>query len=226
MQTAAFLKHVPLFEGLSDKDLQLLSRITHERACDKGQTIFSQADAGDTLFVVAKGLVKIFSLSRTGKMKTFAYLESRDFFGEMALLEKGGRSAAAMAVRPAVLLTIRRQEFEKLLKEKPQLSLSLLRVLTHRLRRADKEIEALSFNSVVGRLAGILLDLAKRHGKKTDGGTLIDMELSHQEVADMAGTAREMVTRVLNRFIRTGCLKLDGKSFILTDAEKLQEWVY
>jgi CRP/FNR family transcriptional regulator, cyclic AMP receptor protein len=223
---ARFLSQVPLFQGLSSEDLRVVARIAKVREARKGETIFSKETRGDALFVVMKGLVKIFALSETGKSKTFAYLEPPDFFGEMALLEKGERSAGAVAVAPASLLTIRRQDFQKLLTARPQLAFALLRTLCARLRRADKDIEAMSFNSVLGRVARIVLDLAKRHGKQTPAGLVIRLELSHQELAEMVGTAREMVTRILNRFVRTKCLAMDGKYLVVTDARKLREWIF
>ena len=95
-----------------------------------------------------------------------------------------------------------------------------------RLRRANKEIEALSFNNVLGRIAQILLDLANRYGKKTEEGLRIEMELSHKELAEMAGTAREVISRVISRFKRIGCIKFADNKIIITDHEKLKGWIF
>jgi CRP/FNR family transcriptional regulator len=223
---ASFLRKVPLFQGLSKEDLDVVSRIAKVREARKGETIFSKETRGDALFVVMKGLVKIFSTSEAGKSKTFAYLEPPDFFGEMALLERGERSAGAVAMAPSSLITIHRRDFQKLVAARPQLAFALLRTLCARLRHADKDIEAMSFNSVLGRVARMLLDLAKRHGRQTPRGLRIHLELSHQELADMVGTAREMVTRILNRFVRTQCLQMDGKYLVVTNPQKLREWIF
>src|SRR5262245_44249151 len=92
----AFLKAVPLFRGFSAQDLAAVARITRAEEAKKGQVLFSKSSKGDSLYVVVKGSIKIFAHSSTGKAKTFAYLEERDFFGEMALLGGGLRSAGAM----------------------------------------------------------------------------------------------------------------------------------
>ncbi|HRY28736.1 MAG TPA: Crp/Fnr family transcriptional regulator [Elusimicrobiota bacterium] len=226
MNIASFLKQIPLFHCLGEADLRRVARITKVREARKGETIFTKDTWGDCLYIVVSGVVKIFSMSRTGKTKTFALLESRDFFGEMALLERGERSAGAVAATPAVLLTIHRRDFQKLVKDRPQVAFVLLRTLCDRLRRADRDIEALSFNSVVGRVSGVLLDLAKRYAKKGAREVRIDMDISHQELADMAGTAREMVTRVLNRFVRLGCLRMDGKRLTLLNVQMLRDWIF
>jgi CRP/FNR family transcriptional regulator, cyclic AMP receptor protein len=221
----AFLKAVPLFRGLQPRDLSALARIARLREAKEGEILFSKAAKGDSLFIVVKGSVKIFSKSSTGKSKTFAYLETKDFFGEMGLLGGGVRSAAAMALDASVLLTIHRKDFESLLRRKPELSLALLRALCDRLDKADREIESFSFNSVLGRTAGILLQLGKKYGKASAKGLLIDKDISHRELADMAGTAREMVSRVLGRFTRAGCLASSQGRLLLTDTKKLSGWI-
>ncbi len=226
MEIEAFLKKVSLFKGVSGQDLQVIGRIAKTREMKKGETIFSKSSPGDSLYIVSKGRVKIFIQSATGKTKIFDYLEPGDFFGEMALFSSLDRSAAAKAVEPSTVIIIHAKDFQGILRTRPDMSLSMLKTLCIRLRRADQEIESLSFNNVLGRIAKILLDLSDRYGKKTPAGVMIKMPLSHQELADMAGTAREMVTRVLNRFKRTGCLSIEGKTVTLTDPAKLQGWVF
>jgi CRP/FNR family transcriptional regulator, cyclic AMP receptor protein len=226
MNKTSFLKRVPLLKGLSGADLDKVAAIATLREIRKGETIFTKSSTGDNMYIVVDGRVKIFSTSRMGKTKTFDYLESRDFFGEMALFESSDRSAAAKAVENSALLTIRSKDFQELLVQRPRIALSVLKTLCSRLRRADSEIESLSFNNVLGRIAHILLDLSHRYGKKTDLGTAIQLELSHQELADMAGTAREMVTRVLNRFKRANCIEMQGKTITLTNPDKLREWIF
>lgn len=222
----SFLKAVPLFRGLSARDLSALGRIARREEVRAGQILFSKSAKGDTLYVVVKGSVKIFSKSSTGKTKTFAYLEAKDFFGEMAFLGGGGvRAASAMALEPSTLLALRRKDFESLIRRRPEISLSLLRALCGRLDRADREIESFSFNSVLGRTAGILLDLSKKYGRSTSKGLLIAKAISHRELADMAGTAREMISRVMSRFMRTGCVAVDGRSLLVTDPKKLSDWI-
>jgi CRP/FNR family transcriptional regulator, cyclic AMP receptor protein len=222
----AFLKTVPIFRDLPAKELDLFGRIVKTVETKKGEVVFTKDHPADAMYVVVKGAVKIFSTSRMGKIKTFAYLGPRDFFGEMALLVKGARSANAVSLTPASLLVVHRADFQALLKSRPKVVYALLQALCQRLIWADKEIESLSFNSVLGQVAHILLSLAARYGKKTPRGTLIQLELSHQELADLAGTAREVVTRVLTRFSQTKCLEMDGKFYVLTDPVKLKDWTF
>lgn len=226
MKSLHVLKKVPLFHQMTKNDLSKLAKIAKTEEVKKNEIIFSKATWGDALYVVVSGVVKIYSVSRTGKTKTFDYLEAGDFFGEMALLEKTVHSASAVAITPVEVLVIRRKNFQNLLRVHPDVSLLLLKTLSARLRKADSEIESLSFNSVLGRLAKILLHLAKQHGKKRSSGIRLGLELSHQELAEMAGTAREMVSRVLSRFVRLGCICVDDKYITITNPAMLRNWVF
>ncbi|HOW27729.1 MAG TPA: Crp/Fnr family transcriptional regulator [Elusimicrobiota bacterium] len=220
-----FLHQVTLFRGLPKKDVDMVARISRVREVRKGETVFSKSAPGDSLYLVVKGRVKIYGSSNTDKTKTFAYLEPHDFFGEMALMDEPTRSAGAEAAATSILLTIARKDFRALVAKRPSLAFAVIRTLCARLRHADRDIELLSFNTVVGRLARILLDMCDQYGKKTPAGIRIGIEVSHQELADMAGTAREMATRILNRFRRTGCLEMDGKCMIVVNHKKLSDWV-
>jgi len=226
VSTVSFLKQVAIFNGLSQKDLREIESIAKVRRVLQGQEIFSVSALGDSLYIVLAGSVKIYTTSSRGRRKTFDYLETRDFFGEMALLdEKEVRSASAVALKDSVLLTIHKRDFRRLLLTKPHLAFSVLQTVCKRLRKADQEIENLTFQDVLGRVARILLDLAQRYGQKMTQGTKIQLEMTRQELADLAGTAREIVTRILQRFRRMDCLLFEGKKIIITDAKKLKQWI-
>ena len=223
-----YLRKVSFLSELSQKNLTLLSRIARKCAFKKGEQIFSVSTSGNKLYIVTSGRVKIFAASPSGKLKVLDYLEKGDFFGEMSLLDQETRSASACAVDDSNLIIIHKKDFQKLLKNQPELSLSFLKVICNRLRRADKEIEALSFQNVLGRLAIILLDFADRYGAETPEGIRLDIDITHQDLAHLAGTAREMVTRIITRFKKTQCISFNEKlrRITITDKEKLKGFIY
>lgn len=222
----SFLKAVPLFRGLPPAGLAAVARISRVEEAPAGKNLFVKSSRGDSLYVVMKGAVKIYTESRTGKAKIFAWLEAGDFFGEMALLGGGVRTASAVVLDSARLLCLRRKNFEGLLRKHPDISLSLLRVLCDRLDHANREIESFSFNSVLGRTAQLLLDLSVKYGEKTPSGLRIAKEISQRALADRTGTAREMISRVISRFSRAGCVAYDGRFLTLTNPAKLKEWIF
>lgn len=225
-QLVSFLRGVELFHHLKDQDLQRIAHLCQVVQYRRAERIFSEAQMGNSLYVVMSGRVKIFGTSSQGRSKTFAYLEPGDFFGEMSLIDDEMRSASASVLEDAVLIMLKNDEFRKLIMARPDIAMAALKMMAQRLRHANKEIEALSFNNVLGRIAQILLDLGARYGKKTDEGVRIEMNLSHKELAEMAGTAREVISRVISRFKRVGCVTFFDNKLTITDPDKLKSWVF
>jgi CRP-like cAMP-binding protein len=225
-QLASFLRGVELLNHLKDSDLERVADLCQLVRFRRAETIFSESQPGGSLYVVMSGRIKIFGSSSQGRSKTFAFLEPGDFFGEMSLLDDEVRSASASALEDSVLIMLKREDFKKLILTRPAMAEAVLKTIAQRLRRANKEIEALSFNNVLGRIAQILLDLSDRYGKKTDEGIRIDMNLSHKELAEMAGTAREVISRVISRFRRIGCVEFFDNKITITDRDKLKSWIF
>jgi len=181
----------------------------------------------DYLYIITSGLVKIFRLSATGSAtKTLAILKKGEFFGEMALFDAAGRSASAKAITDIDVIACKRNDFLNLLSKYPQACLVIISMLTMRLREANKQISSLTFQNSLGRFAIILSDLADKHGVKKDKGILIDIELTHQDLSEMAGTAREVVTKIISTFKKSKCLEFSKKRILITDLEKIKGWIY
>jgi CRP-like cAMP-binding protein len=225
-QLVSFLRGVELLNGLSNDDLARVGQMCQLVKFQRAERIFTESQPGACLYVVMAGRVKIFGSSAQGRSKTFAYLEPGDFFGEMSLIDDELRSASASALEDSVLIMLKSEDYRKLVLSCPTIALAMLRTLSVRLRRANREIEALSFNNVLGRIAQILLDLGERYGKKTEEGIRIEMNLSHKELAEMAGTAREVISRVISRFRRIGCVTFFDSKLTITDRDKLKSWIF
>lgn len=216
------LKRIPLFSGLSSTDLQRVARLARVHQVPKGSLVFRKKMAGNHLFIVLKGRIKIFSeLDQSVRKKTFAYLEQGDFFGEMSLLDKKGRSLSAHALYDTELLTISRSEFQRLLSNEPSFTLKVLKTIIERLRQANEEIESLTFRSLYGRICRKLLDMSQSQVKQKNGGPGIPV--THSELAELAGTAREMVTKVLSSLRRLGVITYHNHHIKIVAEPKLRE---
>ena len=216
-----FLRKIPFFKQLADKDLRAIYKISRVREYGPGETIFTKSSAANQMFVVLEGRVKIFTRSGGKKRKTFAYLRPGDFFGEMALLEGKPRSAGAEAVDFSKLLVIENVDFQRLLIKDPTLTIYLLRTITGRLRKANEEIEALLFRNVLGRVAKTLNELGRR-GEKQRDGILLAERYTQQELADLVGTTREPLTRAVSALRRAQLLEIIGERYFIKDAAKLE----
>ena len=218
------LSNVPIFSELSRNELLRIKSIGSVRRFSKQEIIFDEDTCGGKFYIVLAGSVKIFT-SSGAKKKTLAYLEKGEFFGEMALLDAEPRSASSEAMEDSELFVIKKNDFKQLLVRQPNISFHILKTLSSRLRTADKEIEGLTFGNVIGRIAATLCDLAARYGENVAGGCRIKMTLSHKDIAELAGTGREMVSRVLNRFKRLNCISYANRHVIITDEQKLRQWI-
>jgi CRP/FNR family transcriptional regulator len=207
--------------------LKKISSFAEFHSFQRGERIFSEDSSGECLYVLVNGRVKIYATAGP-RTKTFALLDPGDFFGEMALLGQPLRSANARAILDSKLLVLERKDFNKFIRDDSALALTLLRTVCDRLRRADKEIEMLSFQNVVGRTAITLIELDGKYGKPDPRGSLIETVITHQELSDLIGTVREMVTRVLSKFRAMNAIAFDKSSgkIILLNREKLKNCIY
>ncbi|MBU2567940.1 MAG: Crp/Fnr family transcriptional regulator [Elusimicrobia bacterium] len=217
----SLLKKVHLFSGLTHANLIRIAKITRRKAYPKNKKIFTENTVGNTLYIVVSGIVKIFGQTKTRK-KTFAFLESNEFFGELALVGEKSRSASAETVSDSELLAIHRKDFAGLLKKYPEISMNLLKVLCRRLYYADKEIEMVVFHDVFGRVIQVLMNLLKKYGKNTPYGKSIDFPVNHTEIAELAGTVREMVTKTISKLKALKCIDFIDNKIIVTDEKKLK----
>lgn len=215
------LRRIPLFADFHAKDLQMIHRLALSERYPRGATIFSENDPGDALHVVLQGMVRIYRMADDGREKTLAFLEEGEFFGEMALLDGGRRSAIAEALEETCVLVIPRADFVRLLTERPDIALEIIRVLSQRLRQTNAQLMEAIFCDARQRVALTLVDLASRHGNPSPDGVSIALRVTHQELAHMVGSARETVSRVLASLQDEGLLRTNGRHLVVVDMERL-----
>ena len=195
MDKLSLLQSVPIFSDLSPSDLNKIAQRMIRRTYTKGQMILLEDDLGQTFFVIAEGSVKITRLSDDGREVILAMLGESDFFGEMSLLDGAGRSANVVALESSEVLTLARNDFLEILQEYPKISISLLEELTQRIRKSDQQIESLSLSDVEQRIGITLIRLAEELGTIKHGTVEINDLPYQQDIANMAGTSRETVSR-------------------------------
>lgn len=220
-----FLKEIPLFSHLDNDDFQQLTNICSEKKFERGQTIFYEEDMGTGFYIIVSGQVKIVMLSNDGREHILGLLRERDFFGEMSILDGEPRSATAIALSDIKAITITREDFTKLLRNNPDISIKIMFVLCKRLRRADRHVESLAFLSAPGRVARTILELSDEQGIKDDNKIIINHKMTRQEFANIAGTSRETLTRVLMEFQDEGILDIGKNQIVLVDKKLLKEKV-
>ncbi len=222
----ALLRRVPLFKDVSDEALFGLAPQLRRRTYRKGTMIFHKDQAGDALYIIESGGVRIFLPAEGGEELTVDLLRPGDVFGEMALLDGRPRSASIDTLEDTVVYTLGRDEFQRYLTATPQLASALIELLSTHVRHLMEYTETLAFLDVPARVAKVLLDLAHRYGTKTTNGIEIDMDLTQAELARMVGATRERVNRALASFRAQGALELHGKKIAILDADRLRQRIY
>jgi CRP-like cAMP-binding protein len=215
MNKLNFLKSLPLFSKLNDKEIMEISKFAYEKKIQKGSILFSHGEKGSSLYLILKGRVKIVLIDDSGKELVLAILKKGDFLGEMSIIEDEVRSATAIALEPTVLLTIEKENFLNFLMKNPKAMLGVLKELSKRLRIADEKIGELAFQNVYERVINYLNALAKTKGVKEKEGIFINDLPTKKEIADFIGSTRETVSRVLNDLQRKGFISLYRKSVII-----------
>jgi CRP/FNR family transcriptional regulator, cyclic AMP receptor protein len=210
------LQRVNIFDNLPEGELETLSECLIRRTYLRDNTIVSQSDPGDSMFIIEQGRVKVVLYGEGGREVILTVFRDGDFFGEMSLLDGQSRSANVIAMEDSHLLILERGAFLSHLRAHPQTALNILAVMSQRLRRADEIIGNLALLDVYGRLGRLLQDMAQREGKPAPGGVIIAQRPTHQELASMIGTSRETVSRVLSDFQRQGLIATEGKSLFIS----------
>ena len=218
MKLVAKITAVPLFEGLSAKQLEKLASIGVEQDAPRGRIVFSEGEEASGLFVVSAGRVKIFKLAPSGKEQILHVFGPGEPFGEAAVFAGRRFPAHALAVEPSRILFFPRPALLELIRENPDLALAMLGVLSLRLKRFTNMIEDLSLKEVPGRLAAYLLHLHRRLGRPAE----LELDMTKTELASLLGTMPETLSRILSKMVRQGLITLDGRRIRLLEPDELE----
>ena len=211
----AFFRKFPLFADLDDRELGAVAAVAKTRRYGKDDVVFYADESGDVFCLIQAGQVKVTMISPEGKEIILSLMGPGEFFGEMALLDDEPRSATVVATEPLELVTIWRKDFLQLLSENFDITKKVLAQISRRLRSASSRIESLATMDVYGRLARFFLDMARDSGKMLDNGYVAVTRPTHQAIANMIGTSRETVSRLIHDLMKQNLLLSEGKTIYL-----------
>ena len=215
------LRQAPLFSGLDDDAAASLRSSMTDVRIRRGEVLFRDGDSGDRLYVVTDGKVKLGRSSADGRENLLAILGPGQMFGELSLFDPGPRSATATAVTDCTMMSLAHDELLRWLTDQPHVSRALLHQLAARLRKANDVVADLVFSDVPGRVAKAPLDPSRRFGRKADDGIHVHHDLTQEELAQLVGASRETVNKALADFAMRGWLRLEPRSVVLMDVERL-----
>ena len=214
---AECLDEIHVFSDLSREELEKVANLCTPRTYPKNSMIILEEEFGDTVFGIIIGTVKITRVNDEGKEVILALLGQGELFGELAVLDGEARSANALAQEQCTLLAFPKGEFLNLLKNNFKISFALMGELAKRLRKSDQQIEALSLSDAEHRIGVSILNLAEDMGIIQKGQVTIEKLPFQQDIANMAGTSRETVSRVLTLFEEKNMITKLGHTLVIPD---------
>lgn len=216
------LRRTPLFAALDDAAAAALRATMSHQTVARGAVVFSEGEPGDRLFIIVDGKIKLGQTSGDGREQVMAVFGPGAMFGELSLFDPGTRTSTATAVSDSVLLSLSQRDLRPWLTGRPEVAEALLQALAQRLRRTNEAMADLVFSDVPGRVAKALLDLADKFGQpQPDGSTVVAHDLTQEELAQLVGASRETVNKSLADFASRGWIRLEARSVILLDAERV-----
>ena len=217
---AEIIRRVPLFSTLSDDEFDKLSHIFIVRVYRRNQIIFLEEETGNYMYLVLSGKVKVAKSSASGKETLLAIHRPGDFFGEMSLLDGQTSPATVSAIEDSKIISVSAADFHKYLLHNQKVLLQIINVLCARLRQVW-QTQSMSSSTADVRIRMGIHQLAQKHGIRDAHGTIIDLKITHQELAEMVGTSRETVTRVLAQLRKKGIVEITQRRITLLDDEAL-----
>ena len=215
------VRKAPIFSGLDEAAASTLRSSMSLVKPRKGQSLFKEGDDGDHLFIVSNGKVKLGTKSPDGRENLLMILGPGDMFGDLSLFDSGPRTSTATAVTDTKLLSLGQDKVIPWVKEHPEVSLHLLARLASRLRRTNEVVGDLVFSDVPGRVAKALIDLGVKFGDKREEGLFVNHDLTQEELAQLVGASRETVNKALADFAQRGWLRLEARSVMILDYERM-----
>lgn len=213
------IHRVPIFEQLTEEDAAALSSAVQSKPYRKGERIFREGERSDRLFIVNDGILKLSKLSEEGKEQIIRFLFPGDFFGQFALLQEKNHYADAEALSPAVICTIRKQDFLPIMAQNAKLAYRFLLAVSERLAQADEWIGTLSLMETDRRLAKLLMAFYERN----NGQAEIRLPVQKKELAALIGTTPETLSRKLAEFDQQGYLTVARNDIIILQPQRLSE---
>ena len=211
MKNIELLKTVSLFWDLDKTELGYISDKMVSKKFENGNLIFLEESEGKNLFFVVEGSVKVTRLSKDGREVILAMLNAGDFFGEMSLLDGEARSANVIALEKTEVLSLKRDDFLVVLHDYPKIAIQLLKEMTSRLRKSDRQIVSLSLSDAEKRIALCIVRFADEQGVIKNGQVTIPKIPIQQDIANMAGTSRETVSRAMSLLTEEKYIERNGK---------------
>ena len=220
-ETRKCLKELVLFSKMEWDEVKLICERASEKRYYKEEVIFFEDNDAENLYILVEGRVKLTMLSPAGKEKVITILQEGDILGEMSLFDRDKHPISAEVIDEARLVIISFEDLENIIREQPGVAIKIINAMAKKTRLLTNQIRELVFQDAEGRLASLIMRFVEDFGIEVKSGKIIDLVLTHQEIANLMGSSRVTVTKLINQFIDEEVIKLYKRKIVVTDASKL-----
>jgi CRP/FNR family transcriptional regulator len=211
------IKSLPLFKNVDEKDIIKLSKIAFIKKIEKGKAIFLEGEKAEAFYFMLEGKAKIYKLSSEGKEQILRIVDENDLFGEVPALQNKNYPAYSQTITDCVLLGFHRNDFISLMKQTPELSVSMIAFLCNRLEKFTALIETISLKEVPTRLANYFLALLEDNNCPNK----CFLKISKSQLASVIGTVPETLSRALKKIKDENIIDIEGNEITIVDFDKL-----
>ncbi len=194
-----------------------------ERKFKPGDVIFRQGDAGNEMYLIRSGKIKI-SRSAGNIEKTLAVIKEGDFFGEMAVIDGSPRSATATAIEEVNLLIVDREAFKSQLKDNPMIEY-VLETMTRRLRDTNRQVEFLLIRDEMRRVVALLVSMAKERGAQTSEGIVVDFPYDYQALGSMIGIDAAKTEEIMKKLLALNLIRIEDRKMIIPSLTEVDDYL-
>jgi CRP-like cAMP-binding protein len=224
-EIASLLARVPLFDELSPGELERVARVTVPRSFPRGVRVFHEGDSSDACYIVRSGDLRVTRQHPDGRAIALATLAQGDIFGELAMFDGGTRSASIETLSDCELLALPAADMRRVVSEHPEIATKLIVALTRRLRETNERVTRQSFQTVPSRVAGVLLQLIAEEAAP-EGRTGVTVRMNQADLAQLAGTSRESVSRFLATLERAGVVAVGRGRVTVVEPRRLRSYIF
>lgn len=221
--SAAVLKRISLFSFLSDAELAEIAGLFHQKRVAKDEYIFLEGDPPERLYILLRGRVKLIKHSEDGKDVILHLVSPGEWFGSVAAFGRRPHPFSAQALEPSLALEVAGRDFAALMDRYPPIANQIIQELVERLTDAHEMMLRLALEPVEGRIAHTLTRLAHKAGNTRANSVTIEVPLTRQDIAEMAGTTVETTIRVLSRWRKQGIVQMVGGRLVITNPQRLEQ---
>jgi CRP/FNR family transcriptional regulator, cyclic AMP receptor protein len=220
---AWFIRQNAMLADLPDREIDLIEQVSESIEVRRKQTVWEAGAAASSIYIVRSGIVKLSKTNEEGRELTLGFYTRDNVFGELSIVSDAPHDTTAEAYEDTFLLAIGKDDFIRTMMRHPPLSLRMIRLIGERRQRLEARVENLLFRSAHARLASLFLDLSSSFGVRDSRGVIVNLKLTHKEIASLIGATRETVSFAILDLRRDGLIQTEGKRVIILDEARLKQ---